>query len=177
MTNLWHDIPFGKSNDNINVIIEIPKLSRVKYELDKDTGLIHVDRVLYSPMHYPANYGFVPQTLWADGDPLDVLVLSHEAFVPGCLVAARPIGVMEMIDDGDSDSKVLAVPVKDPRFKDIHDISDIEAHQLDEIRHFFQVYKDLQKKSVEVKDWENKEAAYKAVETSLSLYREKYQAK
>src|SRR3989344_1772837 len=103
--NLWHDIPWG-SVEKLNVVIEIPKLSRIKYELNKETGLIHVDRVLYSPMHYPANYGFVPQTLWDDGDPLDILVLSHEPFVPGILVEARPIGIMDMTDDGDPDAKI-----------------------------------------------------------------------
>src|SRR3954470_12703997 len=113
--NLWHDIPHG-SEEALNVIIEIPMLSRVKYELDKDTGLIVFDRVLYSPMHYPANYGFVPQTLWDDGDPLDVLVLGHEALIPGCLIKVRPIGVLPMNDTGDDDAKVLAVPEKDPRF-------------------------------------------------------------
>ena len=107
--NLWHDIPYG-DKDGLNVIVEIPMLSRVKYELDKDTGLIKYDRVLYSPMHYPANYGFVPQTLWDDGDPLDVLVLGAEPLVPGCLVEARPIGVLDMIDGGEGDAKLLAVP-------------------------------------------------------------------
>jgi inorganic pyrophosphatase len=174
MTNLWHDISFGKDENLFNVIVEIPKLSRVKYELDKDTGLIHVDRVLYSPMHYPANYGFVPQTLWDDGDPLDVLVMAHEPFVPGCLVQVRPIGVMNMTDDGDSDAKVLAVPAKDPRFNGINDISQLEPHTLEEISHFFKVYKDLQKKEVEVGEWRNAEEAKKDFVHSRKLYTEKY---
>ncbi len=174
MKNLWHDIPFGKSNNKFNVIIEIPKLSRVKYELDKETGLIHVDRVLYSPMHYPANYGFVPQTLWDDGDPLDVLVMSHEPFVPGCLVEVRPIGIMEMQDDGESDAKVLAVPAKDPRFNTITDIRNLEPHTLDEISHFFKVYKDLQKKEVVVGEWLGHEEAEKAVDHSIEVYSQKY---
>lgn len=168
--NLLTDIPYG-SPEELNVIIEIPKLSRIKYELDKDTGLIHVDRVLYSPMHYPANYGFVPQTLWDDGDPLDVLVMSHEPFVPGCLVKARPIGVMEMTDDGDSDAKVLAVPVKDPRFKQIKNISDIDSHTLAEIKHFFKVYKDLQEKEVVVAEWRDKDEAIKDIEKSIEQYK------
>ncbi|MEX0910283.1 MAG: inorganic diphosphatase [Candidatus Paceibacterota bacterium] len=171
--NLWHDIPSGDSNE-LNVIVEIPKLSRIKYELDKETGLIMVDRVLYSPMHYPANYGFVPQSLWEDGDPLDVLVMSHEPFSPGCLVKARAIGVMEMTDDGDSDAKVLAVPISDPRYKNIKDIKDIDEHTLEEIKHFFKVYKDLQKKEVIVAHWRDKDEAKKDIDHSFDLYRQKY---
>ncbi len=170
---MWHSLPSGEP-EKLNVIIEIPKMSRIKYELDKETGLIHVDRVLYSPMHYPANYGFVPQTLWEDGDPLDVLVMSHEPFVPGCLVAARPIGVMEMTDDGDSDAKVLAVPVKDPRYNTIKDINDVDPHTLEEIKHFFKVYKDLQKKEVMVADWRPQADAIKDIKHSLELYQQKY---
>jgi inorganic pyrophosphatase len=167
--NLWHDIPHGTA-DNLNVIIEIPLGSRVKYEVDKDTGLIKYDRVLYSPMHYPANYGFVPQTLWEDGDPLDVLVLTQEALVPGCLVEARPIGVLDMIDGGEGDAKILAVPVADPRMKNVKDIGDIEAHVLAEIQHFFKVYKDLQKKEVQVGDWKDAAAAKAACEQSFEAY-------
>jgi inorganic pyrophosphatase len=173
--NLWHDIPLGDKNE-FNVIVEIPKLSRIKYELDKDTGLIHMDRVLYSPMHYPANYGFVPKSLWDDGDPLDVLIISHEPFVPGCLVKARPIGVMEMTDDGEDDAKILSVPVKDPRFKKIKDIEDVEPHILEEIKHFFKVYKELQKKEVKVGEWKNRQAAEQAIEHSVKLYQDKYQS-
>lgn len=174
--NLWHDIPCGDS-DALNVIIEIPMLSRVKYELDKDTGLIKYDRVLYSPMHYPANYGFVPQTLWDDGDPLDVLVLGAEPLVPGCLVEARPIGVLDMIDGGEGDAKVLAVPTKDPRWKNTKDISDLEPHFLEEIKHFFTVYKDLQKKKVEVGEWRGYAEAAKDVAKSIELYQKSYSKK
>lgn len=156
--------------ESLNVIIEIPKMSRVKYELDKETGLIHVDRILYSPMHYPANYGFVPQTLWEDGDPLDVLVMSHEPFIPGCLVAARPIGVLAMTDDGDSDAKILAVPIKDPRYNTVHKLTDIDPHTLEEIKHFFKVYKDLQKKEVVVADWQSKEQAEKDIAQAIKAY-------
>ena len=171
--NLWHDIPYG-NKDGLNVIIEIPMLSRVKYELDKATGLIKYDRVLYSPMHYPANYGFVPQTLWDDGDPLDVLVLGAEPLVPGCLVVARPIGVLDMVDGGEGDAKVLTVPVADPRWKNTKDISDLEPHFLEEIKHFFTVYKDLQKKKVEVGGWRGAGEAKKDVEKSITLYQKKY---
>jgi|SRR3989344_3098535 len=174
--NLWHDIAFGKP-ESFTVVIEIPKLSRVKYELDKDSGQIRVDRVLYSPMHYPANYGFAPQTLWDDGDPLDVLVLSHEAVVPGCLIEVRPIGVLDMVDDGEGDAKILAVPVKDPRFKNINDIADVEPHILEEVTHFFKVYKDLQKKEVLVKPWQGRETALKDIAHAVAKYRAEYPQK
>ena len=172
-SNVWHDIESG-TKESLNVIVEIPKLSRVKYELDKETGLIKYDRVLYSPMHYPANYGFVPRTLWDDGDPLDVLVLGAETLVPGCLIEARPIGVLEMNDGGEDDAKVIAVPKADPRYKNTDDISNIEPHILEEIRHFFKVYKDLQKKEVKVGEWKGKEEALAVAERSINLYREKY---
>ncbi len=171
--NLWHDIASGKDG-KINVIVEIPMLSRVKYELDKETGLIKFDRVLYSPMHYPANYGFVPQTLWDDGDPLDVLVLGYEPLIPGTLVEVRVIGALDMLDGGEGDIKILAVPARDPRFANTKDISDIEPHITEEIKHFFEVYKDLQKKEVRVGNWEGRADAEKAVEKSLRLYKEKY---
>lgn len=174
--NLWHDIPSGDA-DALNVIVEIPQLSRVKYELDKDTGLIKYDRVLYSPMHYPCNYGFVPQTLWEDGDPLDVLVMGHEPLVPGCLVEARVIGVLDMIDGGEGDAKVLAVPKADPRFKNTKNITDIEPHLLDEIKHFFKVYKDLQGKEVKVGDWRDRAEAVKDVARSIELYNKEYAKK
>ncbi|HET8574828.1 MAG TPA: inorganic diphosphatase [Candidatus Paceibacterota bacterium] len=174
--NPWHDVE-PKNGDDLNVIVEVPKLSRVKYELDKKTGLIKVDRVLYSPMHYPADYGFVPKTLWDDGDPLDVLVLSAEGYVPGCLVEVRPIGALEMNDGGDDDLKVLAVPSKDPRVKNTRDIKDLEPHILDEIKHFFKVYKDLQNKEVKVGEWLGKEEAWKAVEKSIEAYQKSGHAK
>lgn len=176
--NLWHDLkPINGDKKNINVIIEIPKLSRVKYELDKDSGIIKVDRVLYSPMHYPTNYGFVPQTLWDDNDPLDALVISFEPFVPGCLVEAKPIGVLDMSDDGESDAKILAVPAKDPRFKNTNGISDLEEHILEEILHFFKVYKDLQKKEVIVEKWQGRKKAAETIDRSIKLYQEKYGSK
>lgn len=174
--NLWHDIPYG-DKDGLNVIIEIPMLSRVKYELDKDTGLIKYDRALFSPVHYPANYGYVPQTLWDDGDPLDVLILGAEPLVPGCLVEARPIGVLDMIDGGEGDAKVLAVPIKDPRWKTTKDLSDLEPHLLDEIKHFFTIYKNLENKKVEVGAWRNAESARADVQKSIAQYQKKYPAK
>ncbi|MDP3726015.1 MAG: inorganic diphosphatase [bacterium] len=174
--NIWHDVDSGTA-EKLNVIIEIPKLSRVKYELDKKTGLIKFDRVLYSPMHYPTNYGFVPQTLWDDGDPLDVLVLGHEPLVPGSLIEGRPIGQLGMEDGGEDDVKILAVPTEDPRFNDTKDIADLEPHLLKEIKHFFEVYKDLQIKKVVVREWGNAKAAQESIEKSFKNYREKYSKK
>lgn len=171
--NLWHDISPGEA-ESLNVIVEIPKLSRVKYELDKETGLIKFDRVLYSPVHYPTNYGFVPQTLWEDGDPLDVLVLTYEPLVPQSLIVVRTLGMLEMVDNGENDAKILAVPVKDPRFKNTKDIKDLEPHLLDEIKHFFSVYKELEGKKVEVGDWRGKKEALEAVDKAIKLYKEKF---
>jgi len=171
--NLWHDLQPG-SGEKFNAIIEIPKLSRVKYELDKDSGIIKVDRILYSPMHYPANYGFIPRTLWEDGDPMDVVVLSHEPFVPGCMVEARPVGKLDMVDGGEGDAKILAVPDADPRFNEIKDLSDVEPHVLEEIQHFFRVYKELQKKEVLVGNWSGRREALEAVAVSIEAYGKKF---
>ncbi|MEC8220674.1 MAG: inorganic diphosphatase [Nanoarchaeota archaeon] len=154
--------------------MEISKGSRVKYEVDKDTGLIMFDRVLYSPMHYSANYGFVPQTLWEDGDPLDVLVLSEEPLVPGCIVKCRALGVLDMIDGGEGDAKVLAVPVKDPRFAHMKEITDVAPHLLAEMQEFFKVYKNLQKKEVEVGAWEDRATAIESIQKSFELYDKEY---
>ncbi len=173
MTNLWHDIDRENSKE-FNVIIEIPKGSRIKYELDKKTGLIKFDRVLYSPMHYPGDYGFIPQSLWEDGDPFDVLVLTREPLVPGCLVKCRAVGVLDMIDGGEGDAKVLAVPITDPRFNHILDLKNVNPHILKEIKHFFSVYKELQNKEVEVGDWRDKKEAIKDIEKSFKLYDQKF---
>ena len=156
--------------DEFNVIVEIPKGSRVKYEVDKETGLISFDRVLYTPMHYSTNYGFVPRTLWEDNDPIDVLVLSEEALVSGCLVKCRAVGVLDMIDGGESDVKVLAVPIKDPRFSDILDLKDLSKHTLEEIKEFFRVYKNLQNKKVEVGNWGDTIEAKKNIQKSFDLF-------
>ena len=171
--NFLHDLPYGEK-EKLNVIIEIPKFSRIKYEVDKDTGLIKFDRVLYSPMHYPANYGFVPNTWWEDEDPLDVLVFGEEPIAPGTLVVVRPIGALPMNDGGDDDIKLLGVPVEDPRFVNTHDLDSIEPHLLKEMSHFFARYKDLQNKKVVVGEWVGKDAAFAAVEKSVALYKEKF---
>lgn len=171
--NLWHDLNRGNL-EILNAIIEIPTGSRVKYELDKKTGLIKYDRVLYSPMHYPANYGFIPRTLWDDGDPLDVLVLGADPLIPGCLIQVRPIGVLDMIDGGDGDAKILAVPANDPRWNNTNCIEDVESHILEEMRHFFKVYKDLQNKSVDVGKWHGVEETNKCIKKSFELYDKEY---
>lgn len=173
--NLWHDVPLGDdAPETFNTIIEIPRNSANKYEIDKDTGLIKLDRVLFSSQYYPFDYGFAPQTYWHDEDPLDVMVLTSFPLEAGILVEVRPIGVLPMIDGGDSDYKILAVPAEDPRHKDITDLSDIEEHRLLEIRNFFETYKILQNKEVTCEDWRGREDAIKTVEESIQLYKDKF---
>ncbi len=171
--NYWKDIEPGEDIPEVfNAIIEVPKGSRNKYEYNKDNEIFMLDRVLYSPLHYPADYGFVPQTIYDDGDPMDVLVIMEQPTFPGCLIEARPIGIMGMIDGGDADYKILAVPVNDPRFDDFKDIDDVPEHFKKEIKHFFQVYKTLEGKEVEVLDWENAESAKKELKKSIKMYKE-----
>jgi len=173
MTNLWHDVD-RRTSEEFKVVVEIPKGSRVKYELDKTSGLIKFDRVLFSAMHYPGDYGFVPQSLWDDGDPLDVLILTREPLVPGCLVKCRAVGVLDMVDGGEGDAKILAVPVSDPRFNHILDLNNVNPHALREIKHFFSTYKELQEKIVEVGEWRDKKEAIKDIEKSFKLYDNKF---
>ena len=170
--NLLHDIAPG-SSEKMNVIIEIPKDSKNKYEIDKETGIIALDRVLHTAQIYPFDYGFVPQTLWDDGDALDVIVLTTQPLLPGILVHARPIGILPMVDGGDKDEKVLAVPVSDPRFAQYKDITDVNPHTLKEISHFFLTYKQLQNKEVTVGEWQGKEAAEAAFARGIELYQAK----
>ena len=170
--NLLHDIPAG-SADEMNVIIEIPKFSKNKYEIDKETGIIALDRVMHSAQDYPFDYGFVPQTLWDDGDALDVVVLTTYPLAPGILVRVRPVGIMHMIDGGEADEKVIAVPVDDPRFADTKDLGDVNPHTLKEISHFFATYKQIQKKEVEVGEFEGREAAEAAFVRAGELYSKK----
>ena len=170
--NLLHDIPAG-TKDEMNVVIEIPNGSRNKYEIDKETGMIKLDRVLHTAQQYPFDYGFVPQTLWDDGDALDVVLLTTQPLMPGILVHARPVGVLPMIDGGEKDEKVLAVPSGDPRYKHIQDLADVNPHILKEISHFFLTYKQLQGKEVSVEDWQDKAAAQAAFERASQMYQEK----
>jgi inorganic pyrophosphatase len=173
--NLLHEITPGKNvPDIINVIIEIPKGSKNKYELDKETGLITLDRALHTSQDYPFDYGFVPQTHWEDGDPLDVVVLTTYALVPGVLVKVRPIGIMHMIDGGDSDAKIIGVPEKDPRWDEVKDLHHINKHTLKEIEHFFLTYKKLEEKEVHINGFGDKAKAHEAIIKSLQLYTEKF---
>ena len=169
--NLLHDVPAGTA-DEMNVIIEIPKYSKNKYEIDKETGLIALDRVMHTSQDYPFDYGFVPQTLFDDGDALDVVVLTTYPLNPGILVKARPVAIMGMIDDGERDDKVIAVPVDDPRFDEVQDLGDLNTHFLKEMKHFFDTYKKIQNKEVEVLDFEGKEEAKVAFEKSVQMYNE-----
>jgi len=174
--NLWKDIEPG-TKDAMNVIIEINKGSKNKYEVNKKTGLIALDRVMHTGQDYPFDYGFVPQSLWHDGDPLDVVVLSTYPFMPGILLSARPIAVVHMVDGGEADEKIIAVPTEDPRFKNVKDLSDINPHTLKEIEHFFLTYKKLQNKTVEINGTEGRAAAEAAFEEGLKLYADKYSKK
>lgn len=175
--NLWHEITLGdKAPEEFNAIIEIPKGSYNKYEIDKDTGLIALDRANYTAAPYPFDYGFAPQTYWEDEDPLDVIVLTTFPLSPGILVRVRPVALMDMTDDGDSDVKILAVPADDRRFEDVHDLPDLNKHALREYQHFFETYKSLKGKPapVEVHGYEGKDAAVSAVRKSVELYQKAF---
>jgi inorganic pyrophosphatase len=167
--NLLHGIEPG-TKDSINVIIEINKGSHNKYEIDKRTGLIALDRVAHTGQDFPFDYGFVPQTLWDDGDALDVVLLTTYPLLPGILVRVRPVALMKMIDSGDMDDKLIAVPVDDPRWKETKDLKDINPHTLKEIEHFYSTYKKLQNKEVSVSGFENKIAAEEAFEKGCKMY-------
>lgn len=171
--NLWHDIDPG-TPDEINVIVEINKGSKNKYEIDKKTGLIALDRVMHTSQDYPFDYGFVPQTVWDDEDALDVVILTTYPLHPGILVRVRPVAVMDMVDGGESDYKIIAVPTHDPRFKDCKDIGDVNPHTLKEIEHFFSTYKTIQGKEVVVKGFEDAASARAAFERSKDMYRERF---
>ncbi|NPA86395.1 MAG: inorganic diphosphatase [Candidatus Diapherotrites archaeon] len=175
--NLWKDLPAGKNPpEDIYVVIEIPQGSGIKYEVDHESGVIFVDRFLYTSMVYPANYGFVPRTLADDGDPVDVLVLSREPVAPGSVIRARPIGVLVMEDEDGMDEKILAVPVKklDPMWEEIKDVSDCAEITLQKIKHFFEHYKELEPgKWVKVKEFRGVEEAKKIIEEALKRFEEK----
>ncbi len=173
--NLWHEVELGdQSPEKFNVIIEIPKWSKNKYEIDKKTGLIKLDRAMKTAQDYPFDYGFAPQTYWEDGDALDVVVLTTYALHPGILVEVRPVGIMKMIDDGDSDDKIIAVPENDERWKVIQNLEDVNEHTLKEIRHFFETYKSIEDKKVEISGFEGKDKAMEAVRKSVELYKKEF---
>lgn len=157
----------------VDAFIEIPTGSQNKYEFDEELGKFRLDRVLYSPMHYPAEYGYIEQTLALDGDPLDILVLTSFPTFPGCVISSRVIGVLMMSDDKGQDEKLLAVPVDDPRFDGVNDLDDIPKHKLKEIEHFFQVYKDLENKKTIIDGWQNREKALQLIDECLERYKEK----
>src|SRR6478672_3329988 len=171
MIHPWHDVtPGGKLPKEFNAIVEIPFGSSVKYELDKISGLIKLDRILYSAVYYPANYGFIPQTLAEDDDPLDVLVLCQETVVPLTLMHARTIGLMTMIDGGKKDHKVIAVATEDPEFNSYNEAAEMPPHRLTMLRRFFQDYKQLEGKHVEVDQIEPSAQAFPIIEDALSRY-------
>jgi inorganic pyrophosphatase len=171
MIHPWHDVTPGEHLPReFNALIEIPMGSSVKYELDKKTGLLRMDRILYSAVYYPANYGFIPQTYAEDDDPLDVLVLCQEAVAPMTLVSARAIGLMTMVDSGKSDHKILAVAVDDPEFNSFREARELPPHRLSMLRRFFQDYKYLEGKSVEVEEIQPSELALPIIEDALQRY-------
>lgn len=174
--NLWHDIAPG-TPESMNTIIEISKGSKNKYEIDKELGLIALDRVLHTSQDYPFDYGFVPQTLWEDGDALDVVVLTTYPLMAGIMVKVRPVAIMHMVDSGESDAKIIAVPVKDPRWDNVKDLEDVNPHTLREIEHFFLTYKQLQKKEVVINGTEGREKAIEAFNKSIETYKAKFPTK
>lgn len=172
MTHPWHDIAIPEPvEEAFPALIEIPKGSKVKYELDKETGLLKVDRVLFSAVHYPANYGFIPRTYCDDGDPLDVLVLGQEPVVPMCLMRARAIGVMQMRDDKGLDDKIIAVHLDDPAYAQYSHIREVQPHVLLELRRFFEDYKTLENKIVTVRDFMGPFEANKVIRESIEGYK------
>lgn len=174
MIHAWHDVtPGHKLPQEFQAVIEIPSGSSVKYELDKASGLIKLDRVLYSAVFYPANYGFVPQTLAEDDDPLDVLVFCQEAVVPLTIIEARTIGLMTMIDAGKKDHKIIAVAIRDPEFNSYHDAAEMPPHRMLMLRRFFQDYKQLEGKAVEVNEIRPAAEAFPVIEDALHRYSEK----
>ena len=175
MTNPWHDIELGKYVPTlIPAVIEVPKGSKNKYELDKDSGLIKVDRVLFSSMVYPANYGFIPRTFCEDHDPLDILVLGQEPVYPLSIMRAKPIGLMKMIDQGEADDKIIAVHADDPEYKMYRSIHELPPHKMKEIKRFFEDYKTLENKKVEVDEFLDFTDAIESLETAMALYDEHF---
>jgi len=171
--NPWHHVSAGENiPETVNGIIEIPKGSRAKYELDKDSGMLKLDRVLYSSVYYPANYGFIPKTYCDDKDPLDILVISQIDVVPMCMVEAKIIGVMRMLDGGEADDKLIAVAAGDPSVNHYNDISELPDHFISEMRSFFEDYKKLENKTVVVEDFLGREDAHRILQESLVMYQE-----
>lgn len=175
MSNIWHDIsPKRISSNRFMAVIEIPKGCKNKYEMDKDTGLLRLDRVLYTSTHYPANYGFIPRTYAEDHDPLDVLVLCQEAIVPMTLVECYPIGVLKMVDNDEIDEKIIAIPFNDPTYNCYTDVGQLPKHIFDEISHFFQVYKSLEGRETVVSEVLGAAEAKESIARCIASYKDNY---
>ncbi len=171
----WHGASYGDASpERVNALIEIPQGSRCKYEIDKKTGLLRLDRIIYSSFHYPVNYGFIPQTLGEDGDPLDILVMCSESIQALCLVEATVIGNMQMIDSGEMDDKIIAVATKDPSVNHIKDINELPPHFFAVLKNYFEQYKVLENKKVEIDDFQDKETAYKIIQEATRFYKETF---
>jgi inorganic pyrophosphatase len=176
--NVWHDIdPSRITAKSFETYIEIPKGCKAKYELDKDTGLLKLDRVLYTSTVYPANYGFIPRTFADDGDPLDVLVLCGESIYPRTLVRCYPIGVIKMIDNGSLDEKIIAIPFGDPTYNNYYDVHELPKHVFDEMMHFFEVYKSLEHKTTTVKEICHRDEAMDSINNCIARYKEIFDKK
>ena len=170
--NIWHDIEKERiSAEKFVAVVEISKNSKQKYELDKQTGMLRLDRILYTSTHYPANYGFIPRTLSGDGDPLDVLILCSESLIPLSLVECVPIGIITMNDNGFVDEKIIAVPVTDPTYNSFKEVKELPAHMFDEMQHFFKVYKQLEGLDTTVDSVAGKEDAIKVINECIERYR------
>ena len=175
MSNIWHDVsPKRISPEDFLCVVEISKGSKKKYELDKETGYIILDRILYTSTHYPANYGFIPRTLGDDNDPLDVLLLCAEPLEPLTLVRAYPIGVISMIDNGRNDEKIIAIPLKDPNYNQYKNIDQLPSHIFEEMSHFFSVYKSLENKETAVNEVQGREEALKIISKAIDAYVDKF---
>lgn len=171
----WHGVPPGDhAPRTVNAVIEIPQGSRAKYEIDKESGLLRLDRIIYSSFYYPCNYGFIPQTYGGDKDPLDILVLTSQPVVPLCLMEAKVVGVMQMVDSGDADDKIIAVAANDPSVKHFNNIEELPKHFFDELRHFFEEYKKLENKTVVVEEFGDKHAALQIISDAIAFYKDTF---
>jgi len=178
MLNPWHDVELGdETPELVPAIIEVPKGSKTKYELDKATGMIRVDRILYSSVQYPANYGFIPRTYCEDHDPLDILVLGQEPVAPLSIMRAKPIGLMKMLDHGEADDKIIAVHADDPEYAHYESIDELPPHRMTEVKRFFEDYKVLEEKNVVVEDFFGKKEALQTILTSMNQYEKEFKSK